>query len=298
MVLHQGVAPGSFIPGPEGIALYVETYGSPTARRVLLLTPGGFQATVCYRHFKRFAQEGYQIVVWDPPMQGLSGPLEPNKEFSATCATDCLQAVISHFHLHERETILVSWSLGTTTTLHFLQTHPEAQQYVIGVVLIAGLLSLPAYFSYLSEHDPKLFHLLTRLQSPDLSISFPAVGEFIERLTSRAFTESLTSTPLALEDWYLLRGSTMFSFGRRGSMPTSSLEHLLPQELLAALPLPICLVQGRLDRLVPVDYIRQIIEAVPDLLYYEYDCGHAPFLELPEQVLRDLSFFFNEPRNA
>jgi pimeloyl-ACP methyl ester carboxylesterase len=279
------ISPGELIDGPEGTRLYVEAYGSIDAPRVMVLIPGGYQATTCYRRLiKQLVGQEFQVITWDPPTQGLSGPFEPCTNLPATFGSTCLHAVLSHFHVQKRRAILLGWSLGTTFLLQFLEQYPEARGFIDGVVLIAGLLSCASYFSYTYEHDRGLFDLLGHMQSQNPLESLPAINEFIDRLISK---------PVQQEDWYLLRGTTMFSFERwryQGGIPLASLD-VLPQEFLSSLSMPICFMQGRWDRLVPINYTRQMHKAVPGVFSYEYDCGHTPFLEVPDLVEKNLRSF-------
>ncbi len=53
--------------------------------------------------------------------------------------------------------------------------------------------------------------------------------------------------------------------------------------------MPVLLIQGLDDALVPIAYTRQLALSLPQAQILEYEqCGHSPFLEYPDRFNRDV----------
>jgi pimeloyl-ACP methyl ester carboxylesterase len=64
---------GQMIPGPLGIPLYVERAGDPQ-HPTLLFTHGALQSSRCFRKRVPALSRSFQVITWDLPYHGLSGP--------------------------------------------------------------------------------------------------------------------------------------------------------------------------------------------------------------------------------
>ena len=178
--------------------------------------------------------------------------------------------------------VVVGNSLGGTVALR-LGERAEALP-IAGVMPIAPAgLEMPRWFEAI-ERDPVLRRVLAMpVPIPDVVLRH-SVGEVYRRL---AFARPAEVEAAVIDTFYRHHQgragvAALLEAGRR----------LLPELTIPYRPLaleriavPVLLVWGRLDRMVPHSGARKVMEALPqtDLVMLE-DCGHCPQIEMPAEV--------------
>lgn len=185
--------------------------------------------------------------------------------------------------------VVVGNSLGGTVALR-LGERGDALP-IAGLVPIAPAgLEMPRWFEVI-ERDPVLRRILAMpVPIPD-AVLRRSVGEVYRRL---AFARPAEVEHGVLDAFYgHHRGrsgvAALLEAGRR----------LLPELglpggpfVLERVEVPVLLVWGRLDRMVPHSSARRVMEALPDTdLVLLDDCGHCPQIELPGRVTELLQDF-------
>ena len=101
--------------------------------------------------------------------------------------------------------------------------------------------------------------------------------------------------PLKGDVWEISYGSAMMVPPEvRGAMFTRTFDN---DDVLSRLAVPALVVHGTSDRIVKVSAARHIARTVPQAQLRLYDnAGHAPHLEVPNRLNRDLAEFVRASR--
>jgi non-heme chloroperoxidase len=266
-----------------GFAIYVETFGNPSAP-ALLLTHGGYQSSRSWRKQVGELAKRWFVIVWDLPFHGLSGPtaeevnrLKPTGSFLAAG----MHAVIEEFDLRKKGFVQVAWSWGGVVTNDYLLTY--GLQGLRGLISVAALPDLSA----LHEGSQVVQDLSVRLLGEKPSERIEAAFGFIDLLQYQ---------PPSLDDYLTMVGYHMQVCLRPYPIPWMT-EVGQAGESLALLKqsaCPVLCIHGAHDTLVPVSLSKEICASIGtgQLLIYE-DCGHSPFLENAERFNEDVNTFLS-----
>jgi pimeloyl-ACP methyl ester carboxylesterase len=283
---------GQVIRGPQGIPLYVESHGDPSAHTRILFVHGVFQTSQCWFHqVKALAELGYYVVTLDLPWHGFSGPKKTELIPTAEIFGGSLEAVCEHFGLSEGSLVLLGWSFGGLVIRNFLLRYRPRN--VSGIVSIAAM------------HDFETFARVVLVDDPE-------VGEFYQALVScaapmsdrlahlRTFVERLYHRRPAEDEYYRVLGYNFHSFAHAAHV-TETLAEQEPGDLpqvLQEMGCPILMIHGQKDQVLPPAYTRQMAQQFSSdqvkLLEFPV-CGHSPFLEDPDAFNAALLDFLTGP---
>ncbi|GIJ44728.1 alpha/beta hydrolase [Virgisporangium aliadipatigenens] len=272
----------------DGVDLYVEVIDGPGPT---LLFVHGFCLDMGTFHFQRRAFEGvYREVLYDQPGHGRSGRL-PKGEYTLDALGAGLRAVLDKA-APSGKVVLVGHSMGGMTIMALAEQSPELfEDRVAGVVLIsssAGRINevtfgLPAVFSRFSKPllpvvrsagrlttsmadaarraSSDLAWLLTRRYGFGTEKPSPAVVSYVEKMNSTTSTEVIAR--------YV---HTLYTHSR---VPA----------LAALRSVPVLVVCGDTDLLLPLAYSEEIVRELPDAeLVVVEGGGHVALLEHPAAV--------------
>jgi non-heme chloroperoxidase len=270
------------IVGPYS-PLYVETYGDPEAEQTLLLLHGGLQSLRCFR--KQFAalSEHTYVVALDLPYHGSSVPASPTVLPDPAVWVQSVHAVLAHLHRLETPLVILAWSFGGLVTREYLLTY--GQQSLTGLILVGSLFGgLQTYQQFQQEATLQTIFTMSAAQAA-----------FSERLHAfEQFVGMLTKRPLDPDDTYEQYGYNAKAFLHSFFVAEHWLEEQPcdQQQFLGQIQVPVLIIQGLDDELVPPTYTRQLALSLPKAQIIEYEhCGHSPFLEHPERFNRDVLRF-------
>ncbi len=263
--------------------LYVETYGDPDAKPTLLLLHGGLQSLRCFRQQFAALSEQYYVVALDLPYHGNSYPVKAEVRPDPAVWVQSVRAVLTHLHLLETPLAIAAWSFGGLIAREYLLTY--GQQHLVGLILVGSLFGGLATYQQFQE-DSTFQTLLTMSASQVV---------FSERLRAfEQFVTMLTYHPLDPDSAYEQYGYNARAF--LNSLPVA--EHWLEElpcdqeQFMSQIQVPVLLIQGLSDALVPLTYTRHLALSLPQAQILEYEqCGHSPFLEQPERFNRDVLRF-------
>ena len=210
-----------------------------------------------------------------PDLLGFGAAPRPSGSFRAAWTTQALELVDS---LGISSFAVVGNSAGGAIALALACARPRAVTRVVAVGSLGHPMALPAGLDELwgySESSLEAARLLLELIS-----SAPVPQEAVE-----ARLEATLAQP-----WY----PELFPAPRQRWIDDLS---LTPEEL-AGISVPVMLVHGAEDRIVPLrDGFLPLLEALPDVRGHVFGhCGHASPLERTEEVNRLLTTFLEADR--
>jgi pimeloyl-ACP methyl ester carboxylesterase len=281
----------------DGVPLHAEING-PDDAPVTIIFSHGYALSQNVWHYQRRDLAGpARCVFWDQRGHGQSGESSPESSTIPQLGAD-LHAVLRATAPGDAPVVLVGHSMGGMTIMALAREHPELfGTKVIGVVLISTLAGgvdptiwIPAALRPIARHAAApmlrgvsrgpaaslvergrhaggdLAFLGTRhVAFGDPSVS-PAVVDFLERI--------IRATPVGVVAAFylaLLRHDERAALGTLGEVPVT-------------------VIAGESDRLVPLAQSRELAEQIPGAeLVGVPGAGHAVILERPEIVNRAIS---------
>jgi len=281
----------------DGVVLQADICGPPDAPVTIVFCHGYTLSQEVWHYQRTGLESGARLVFWDQRSHGRSGRGEPGNVSIGQLAQD-LAAVLAATAAGPGPVVLVGHSMGGMTIMALAGQRPELfGSKVIGVVLISTTAHLVDATSWL----PPLLRPVARLAGPSLLrgsargrraalterirqaggdlaflstrfIAFadpdvsPTVVDFLERV--------IRATPIdVVADFYLA---------------------LLEHDQRAALPVlgkvPVVVITGENDRLIPAAQSAELAAAIPGArLVRVPGAGHVVILERPEVVTEEIS---------
>jgi pimeloyl-ACP methyl ester carboxylesterase len=227
---------------------------------VVLLHGAGDQAGTWHRIAPELKRQ-FQLVMPDLAGHGESDPGEG--PLSLGTLLIALEQVLEDIPGPYAPVTLIGNSLGAWMAMLYAQKHP---QHVVRVILIGG--------------------------GPIRSASEIGIMPTTREEARRAFDATLdpsTRRPpnFMLDD--LIRVSNAGPISRLLAAGDADISKYLLEDKLAAFPIPVDLVWGASDRLVPLDYAKQLQAQLPHATLNVLEhCGHIPQIERPRQLLEML----------
>jgi pimeloyl-ACP methyl ester carboxylesterase len=238
-------------------------------RGLVLLHGAGVEAGTWYKVAPALSHQ-YRLLMPDLAGHGESHPAAGALSLSTLVAG--LEEVLDTAEWKPQEIILVGNSLGAWITLLYANKHPAR---VKRVVLISGgpVKKLPG----------------------DVTLT-PKTREEARRAFDAVLDPSTRRPPgFVLDD--VIRRSNNGPIARLNAAGEEDIaKHLLDGEL-SRFPCPVDLLWGESDRLVPLDYARELQHKLPGArLTVLEKCGHAPQLERPQTLLDAFTRILAEDR--
>lgn len=250
--------------------LYVETHGSG---KPITLVHGWAMHSGIWRGFAQQLAQDYQVTCVDLPAHGRSDKISPfNLQTVGDTLINALPATPCYW---------LGWSLGATVVLDIARHYPER---VKGLILLAG--------------NP-LF-----VASDDWAGIKPSVlDNFAASLTDNCQATLLRFLALqvnGLPDGKALLKEIKTAIMEYNPPDTDSLQggleilkHTDLRTALAELKLPVSVILGDKDTLVPVAVAKQLCNLGIAQTTIIKGAGHTPFLSHPQQLLSHINDFMN-----
>jgi pimeloyl-ACP methyl ester carboxylesterase len=268
----------------DGIKVHVKTLGQGEPVFVLL---HGFGASLYSWQpvMASFSQLG-KVIAYDRPAFGLTErPLtwQGQNPYSPEAAVNQLIGLLDYFGI--QQAILVGNSAGGTVAMQAQQAHPERVSALILVdaaVFNGG--GAPGWLHPLLA-TPQMHHL-----GPLIARQIETRGTQIIQIAwhdpSRITPETmqLYTKPLQVKDW----DRALWEF-TLASHPADLVSHL------AEFNLPVLVITGDDDRIIPVADSERLASALPNArLAVITDSGHVPHEEQPQAFMQVVTGFVNE----
>lgn len=250
--------------------IHLETFGQG---KPIVLVHGWAMHSGIWREFAKRMAQHYRVTVIDLPGHGRSGKVEP---FTLERVSDELVAA-----LPERSCWL-GWSLGAAVVLDIAERHPEK---VSSLVLLAGnpLFTQTEQWPGMDIHmlDEFAEHLHKNCQATLLRFLSLQVKGLVDHKT--LLKELKTSVfECAVPDPKTLQGG--LDILRQADMRT----------VLSGLKIPVSVILGGLDTLVPQAVGQKMQQLLPNLELNVIDrAGHVPFLSHGHETSAIISPFMD-----
>ncbi len=227
---------------------------------LVLLHGAGGQAGAWFRVTRELAKT-HRLIVPDLAGHGASAP--PSGPIEVRQVIEATEAVIGTLANGDRVT-LVGNSLGAWVAMLIAHRHPE--RVAMAVCIDGGAIRGPDLSA----------HLLPKNRS--------------EARESLALTRDPERAPVpdfVLDD--IVRQTRTGPIARLAATAASMEAYTLTDAQLHEITVPIRLIWGASDRLVPIEYAQRMLRALPNATLVTLDrCGHVPPLECPEAFLAAL----------
>lgn len=255
--------------------IHLETFGEG---KPIVLVHGWAMHTGIWREFALQLAQNYQVTCVDLPGHGRSEKIDP---FTLPQISAELVKVVPE------QSCWLGWSLGATVALDIAGRYPER---VSSLILLAGNPSFTSAGLGASAWPGMAIRLL---------------DAFAEQLNENCQTTLLRFLSLqvnALPDPKSLLRKLKTAVFECAAPDTNTLQgglNLLKQAdlrpLLAELHIPVSVILGGLDTLVPVAVGQNMRQLLPSLELNIIDrAGHVPFLSHSEETLAIISRFMDE----
>lgn len=273
-----------FLTLPNGLKVHFKDEGPEGAPAILLLH--GFASSLdTWDGWADSLTDDYRVVRVDLPGHGLTRVLQ-----TTNLTTGGMVRFVSDMagQLELEEFVLAGSSMGGHVAWEYAVEHPEA---LSGLVLVDAA-GLPDGIGI--EHErPALFDTLSN----------PMVAPFLRSLNPRPFVKSGMES--AFSDQSFVTDDLIDQYadysrapGHRGALielaSRDDLTNEEAEEQLSALSLPVLVMHGADDQIVPLAHSETFIEFIPNAELIVYDgIGHLPQEEAMAASVSDLRAFLD-----
>lgn len=249
-LLGAGLLPGT-IEGPRGAIRY---YEGGQGKTVVLLHGSGSQAGDWHGVVPALLRR-YHLLVLDLPGHGESGPAEGALPVSDLA--DSLGALLDA-RSAGRPATLIGNSLGGWVSLLYAWRHPERVERVIGISS-SGIFA-PLQVPLMPKDREEARRLVAAIRGPHLAVpSDEELDEVVRRIAAGPASRLVAG--LKAEDF----------------LDTKAAEIRVPVEL----------VWGEEDGVLPLDYGRRLAALLPRARFHPLPrCGHMPQVHCPRELTR------------
>ncbi|MCZ6874118.1 MAG: alpha/beta hydrolase [bacterium] len=245
----------------NGIDLYYESNGDGEA--VTFLHGAGGNHMSWWQQVPYFSQK-YRCITIDH--RGFCWSTDPQGEGTARFADD-LKALLDELGI--QRTALVAQSMGGRTASRFTLRYPER----VSALVMCDTLGILVWDELDKQRE--------KLREQRLA----AAGEASVLLRGFMAPSFIKSQP---EMTFLYQQVQGLNPPRTGATEQAT----TPKDGLVGLRVPACFIVGSEDPVVAPEIVRQVVEAMPDATYLEFEaCGHSVYWESAPEFNRALDTF-------
>ena len=277
---RYATAPSQFLDVAD-LRLHLRDSGRRGAPPVIFLH--GFGSSLhTWEQVAAGLESDFRVIRLDLPGFGLTGT-DPTGDYSDARSHGVILALMAQLGLERAA--LVGSSMGGRIAWSFASAYPER---VSRLVLMApdGFAS-PGIGYEQRPHVPMLMRVLP----------YTLPDSMLRASLKPAYGDASAVTEATFERYR----DMMLAPGVRQAILDRMAQHVLlrPEPLLARITLPVLLLWGDQDRMVPVTNAQDYLRALPDArLVTLPGKGHVPMEEAPGDVVRALRAFLAAPRGA
>jgi pimeloyl-ACP methyl ester carboxylesterase len=251
-----------------GVQLHLRDVGPREGPAIVLLHGIGSSLHTFDAWAERLAIN-HRVIRYDLPGAGLSGP-DPQEDYSDDRSVALLLAVLDH--LGVARATLAGNSIGGRLAWRFAAAHPDRVERLV-------LIAPDGFASPGFDYD----------KPPAVPFVLEAMRLFLPKWALRPSIVAAYANPAALTDAVLERyHALLLAPGNRKAMLDRMRQTVLvpPEPYLRDIEVPVLLLWGEKDAMIPVGNTQDYLAALPDArLVVLPDVGHVPQEEAPEASL-------------
>ncbi|HEX3607064.1 MAG TPA: alpha/beta fold hydrolase [Candidatus Dormibacteraeota bacterium] len=281
------ILPGSDCRYVRAAGTEVNVLTAGRGRRTAVLLHGFGDTHATWRHVLPALAQRQRVISLDLPGFGASpalpGPLLDGQVAAVEGVLDALGV--------DGPVAVIGNSMGGAAALRFALAHPDRTDRVVAIAPAGLGVGVPIWWRMLSGQLLSLRFMLMALEV--------VPPPFVESVARQIFLR------LVVHDTGRIDPATLRELGRRYRTRRDiedlyQLGHLLVAELASGallgrveeIDVPLLVLWGRNDRMVPVEHGRALAETVPGARLEVIDpCGHCPQIERPDLLLPLLESF-------
>ncbi|MGO9008407.1 MAG: alpha/beta fold hydrolase [Beijerinckiaceae bacterium] len=284
---RYGTPPSQFLTLPSGTRVHYRDRPGPAGAPIIVLVHGSNASLLTWEPWAKRLAGRLRVVSVDLPGHGLTGATVED-DYSIAGMAGFL-AAFTHALGLTQPFMLAGNSMGGQVALRFALAHPDLVSKL--VLVDSGGAVAPG----VDGPVPLAFRIART----------PVLKEFVRFVTPRslfesglrsAFYDQSLVTPAMIDQYWELnrRTGTRATTASRFGLPFDG----EPAKHLGDLKMPVLILWGREDRLIPVHSAEVFKAALPQaqLIIYE-DCGHVPMEEQADQSAADLLAFTGSGRS-
>jgi len=268
--------PSQFLTLANGQRVHVRDEGPRDAPAILLIH-GSNASLHTWQGWAEALRQRYRVVRYDQPGHGLTGP-QVKGDYRAEAMADTGAMVMARLGINHYA--VAGNSMGGWVAWHIALAHPDR----VGGLVLVDAAGAP-------DARPARLPIGFRLAASPLMR--PLLTSFTPRSIIAKSLEQSVGNPARVSDamvdryWRLLRyPGNRAALAPRAAAPrdTASMHRLV------AIKVPVLILWGKRDQLIPVANARWFARALPQAQTIIYpDLGHIPMEEAPARTARDLA---------
>lgn len=260
-----------------GTMLHLRDTG-PREGRAVVMIHGTGSSLHTWEPWAQGLQDAFRVIRFDLPGSGLSPP-DPTDDYSDARSVAVLKTMMDD--LGVERAALVGNSLGGRIAWTFAAAHPERVERLV-------LISPDGFASPPFEYG----------EAPDIPAIFGLVEYVLPRFMLRSNLEVAYADPARLDDTTLARYYDLLRApGGRGVLLERFRQTILtdPEPRLAQITVPVLLLWGEEDAMIPVANAADYQRVLPDATLIRLPAlGHVPQEEAPAVSLAPVRAFLSE----
>lgn len=276
--------PSQFTVLPDGARVHYRIRGAADAPTLVLLH-GSNASLFTWEPWSKTLSDHFRVVSLDLPGHGLTGAV-PNHDYSGKGMTNFVAEFVDKIGL--RKFALAGNSMGGGIAARFAETHPDR----VTALILVDAAGMP---SKMGDRIPLAFKLLRQPWLQDVlahadpkPLAREGLGKAIVRKS--ILTEQMIDL---YSDMALLEGSRAATFERFNQLGG---DFNFVKDHVGALKMPVLILWGEEDHLIPVDAAHTWNKAIPGSKLIIYPAtGHIPMEEVADKSAADVRTFLSTP---
>jgi pimeloyl-ACP methyl ester carboxylesterase len=277
MKAKYGGGASQFVELQPGLNVHYRDQGKRDGR-VVVLIHGSNASLHTWEPWVRRLGTDYRIITLDLPGHGLTGT-HPGGVYDYPVFVDVVDKVMTK--LSVAKAVIGGNSMGGGTAWMFALAHPEKTD----ALLLVDAAGAPAWQS---KKTPIGFRMMRMPVVKELARFIAPRSMFESSIQTSMYVQSKIDNALIDRYWELNR----YPGNREATMKRFALQHNnhpATKEALSAIRVPVMILWGEEDNLIPVSSAKWFAEAIAGAKLVTYPkVGHIPMEEIPDESAADV----------
>jgi len=296
----------------KGADMPIWVRGNVASRKIVLFLHGGpGDCAMCYRYYLRDLEKEVAVAYWDQRVAGSSsGKVDPATLTYAQFSEDAHYAIkLLKQQYPQAEVYLLAHSYGVELAWEFLTRQPENQQLIKGVMAVNGVFSSYRWLYQMREWVLREARRQGKADAEAFALATPVTPQSLPTLDWQRYYRTmleLGGNPVSLYDdkkfvlnyVFASPNTALAQFGHGKAYSTYFEQQLLQYDRSALLPtlrIPVALLWGRKDGVVPVEIAYEtqaLLTNAPGKEVVTFDeSWHEPFVTEKSKFVREVLRF-------